>query len=111
MVWIKYLSWPFYGNEILVVNQWQGISNISCPYLSNGPQPRPPQRAPQRAPYPPPIRAPQVVDCIITGERVIHKFDFGVNNVKFDFIMLALLIVLFRIAALIALYNRSRIMR
>jgi ABC-type multidrug transport system permease subunit len=29
-VWLKYLSWFYYGNEALIINQWQGIQNISC---------------------------------------------------------------------------------
>jgi len=29
-LWIKYLSWFGYANEILVVNQWHGVTNIKC---------------------------------------------------------------------------------
>jgi hypothetical protein len=30
-IWLKYLSWLGYGNEILLINQWDGISGIACP--------------------------------------------------------------------------------
>ena len=29
-MWMKYLSWFSYSNEALVINQWHGISNITC---------------------------------------------------------------------------------
>ena len=30
MLWIKYLSWFSYSSEILMINQWDSISNLSC---------------------------------------------------------------------------------
>ncbi len=30
-IWIKYLSWIGYGNEILTINQWDGVTGIACP--------------------------------------------------------------------------------
>lgn len=30
-IWLKYLSWFNYANELLTVNQWDGITSISCP--------------------------------------------------------------------------------
>ena len=35
-IWLEYLSWLKYGQEVLVINQWQDIKNISkcvTPYL------------------------------------------------------------------------------
>lgn len=29
LIWLKYLSWFSYGNEMLVVNQWEDVKNIS----------------------------------------------------------------------------------
>jgi hypothetical protein len=29
-IWLKYLSWFMYGNEALLVNQWEGITTIDC---------------------------------------------------------------------------------
>ena len=30
LVWLKYLSWFMYGNEALVINQWDGVEDIAC---------------------------------------------------------------------------------
>ncbi|CAG2101407.1 unnamed protein product [Medioppia subpectinata] len=30
--WIKYISWFYYGNEALIINQWRGIDHIDCEY-------------------------------------------------------------------------------
>lgn len=29
LIWLKYLSWFSYGNEMLVVNQWDDVTHIS----------------------------------------------------------------------------------
>lgn len=29
--WLAYLSWFKYGNEALLVNQWENVTNIECP--------------------------------------------------------------------------------
>lgn len=29
-VWLKYISWFNYANELLQVNQWEGVGNITC---------------------------------------------------------------------------------
>jgi hypothetical protein len=29
-IWLKYLSWLGYANEVLLVNQWDGINEIKC---------------------------------------------------------------------------------
>lgn len=34
LIWLKYISWFFYGNEILVVNQWEDVTQISTCDLS-----------------------------------------------------------------------------
>jgi hypothetical protein len=33
--WIKYLSWLGYSNEVLMVNQWESVRNISCNNLNS----------------------------------------------------------------------------
>jgi hypothetical protein len=30
-IWLKYLSWLGYANEVLLVNQWDNIEQIKCP--------------------------------------------------------------------------------
>jgi hypothetical protein len=29
-VWLKYISWFYYGNEALMINQWKGVEGIEC---------------------------------------------------------------------------------
>jgi hypothetical protein len=29
-IWIKYISWLNYANEIILLNQWDGVTNITC---------------------------------------------------------------------------------
>ena len=29
-IWLRYISWLSYSNEILVINQWKGITDIGC---------------------------------------------------------------------------------
>ena len=30
-MWLRYLSWFGYANELLSVNQWKGLTGIECP--------------------------------------------------------------------------------
>ena len=30
-VWLKYISWLNYSNELIIMNQWEGIDKIDCP--------------------------------------------------------------------------------
>ena len=30
LIWLNYLSWFKYSNELLNVNQWTGVTNITC---------------------------------------------------------------------------------
>jgi len=29
-IWLKYLSWFNYANELMNINQWSGVKNITC---------------------------------------------------------------------------------
>ena len=53
--WMKYLSWFMYGNEALLINQWEGVDNIkyTCPSPSGQ------------------------VNCTVTGEYVLEKLHFS----------------------------------
>ena len=51
--WLKYLSWFLYGFEALLVNQWSGVLNISCPSEVNSNLP-----------------------CLTTGEQVLDTLAF-----------------------------------
>lgn len=29
-IWIRYISWFYYGNEALIINQWADVGEITC---------------------------------------------------------------------------------
>ena len=33
-IWLKYMSWFNYANEMLIINQWENVKEIECPYNS-----------------------------------------------------------------------------
>ena len=39
LVWFKYIGWFLYTNELLTINQWEGVELNTCP---NGTKPIPP---------------------------------------------------------------------
>lgn len=30
LIWIKYLSWLYYSNEMALVNQWKDVASLDC---------------------------------------------------------------------------------
>ena len=54
-MWLRYLSWLSYANEILTVNQWSGVTNITC--------------------------TSDIPDCIIAGEDIMSYLN--VDEVKY----------------------------
>lgn len=50
-IWLKYLSWFFYTNEVLNINQWQYVDDIGCETNST---------------------------CLaVTGDQVLQRLDFN----------------------------------
>lgn len=93
---MRYLSWPFYGFEILTVLQWKGVTNISCPYL------RPSSYYARNNDS---LRS-DFVDCVVDGDRIIERFALKPENLVFDYVMLILMIFGFHLLALFGLYIR-----
>ena len=61
LVWFKYIGWFLYTNELLNINQWEGVELDTCP---NGTVPIPP--------------------CYTSGDEVIKVLGFDkVKNVKY----------------------------
>ncbi|XP_054159477.1 protein white-like [Oppia nitens] len=94
-IWFKYISFFYYGNEALVINQWQNIQHIACPLFNS--------------------TIDEIVDttnktitsCIPNGQVVIKLLNFSENNFLRDILALVALILVFRTLAYIALLNRS----
>ncbi|XP_064110932.1 protein white-like [Macrobrachium nipponense] len=78
---LKYLSWFHYGNEALVLNQWTGVTNITC---STG------------------------ETCYADGEAVITRMGYDDSNIGQSLVGLACLIVGFRLLAYFFLLLKTR---
>ncbi|CAG0902373.1 unnamed protein product [Darwinula stevensoni] len=88
-VWLKYISWFYYGNEALMINQWKGVEGIEC-----GDSP----------------------SCTPDGEAVLDSLNFdkvnpprisSLDNEVRDILLLLALMGAFRIIAFLALYVRA----
>ena len=114
MVWAQWLSWYRYSYEILVVNQWDGINNITCPTAPTTTAfemtaPNMTTTAPKHFPHmfgrlfadPLPCTYPD-------GDAVIRISGFDKDAVLFNVAMLFVMLVVLRIMAFFALFARSR---
>ncbi|XP_048753747.2 protein white-like isoform X2 [Ostrea edulis] len=81
LIWLKYLSWFSYGNEMMVLNQWDGVTNITC--SSN-------------------------TRCISQGDTVIDSLSFDKDNFYLDLGLIFALLVGFRLISFITLYIRAK---
>ncbi|XP_013790096.2 protein white-like [Limulus polyphemus] len=80
-IWLKYVSWFYYGNEALSINQWRNIDHIACNQTQIG--------------------------CIPNGKAVLKQLNFDEDNFIFDNWLLVTLLVGFRILAFIGLLFRA----
>ncbi|XP_069178587.1 protein white-like isoform X1 [Procambarus clarkii] len=76
----EYLSWFSLGNELLVVNQWDGVHNLTCTGVKT---------------------------CFADGEAVIKRLGFSQDNLVFDFALLIGLTVGYRALAFGVLLMRT----
>ncbi|KFM65486.1 Protein white, partial [Stegodyphus mimosarum] len=79
-IWIKYISWFYYGNEALTINQWSTIKNITCA---------------------------TPVACMPNGKFVISYLNFNEDNFIRDICVIVALMVFFRLLAFVSLLIRS----
>ena len=35
LIWIKYISWLYYTNEMALINQWEDVTSLECNTNSN----------------------------------------------------------------------------
>jgi len=93
---MKWLSWFYYGNEILIVNQWRYVDNISCPLVKDL------------------LTSKNFIEsstCIKHGKSIISLFGYNPNHVFLDLLALYILTVIFRMLAFIILIVRVNLMR
>lgn len=78
---ITYMSWFTYGNELLLVNQWAGVTNITCPATTTR--------------------------CYPDGAAILEQFDFSEADVVPDLVSLGCLIVGYRVLAYVFFHLRT----
>lgn len=92
-VWLKYLSWFYYGNEALMVNQWSNFGDLSCPDVK----------------FTLPGRNGSEPTCLYKdGKAVLKNLNFDADRFGFDIVMLCVLLLAFRLLAYVALVVRAR---
>ena len=80
LVWLEYLSWFKYSHELLMINQWTGVT-INC-------------------------QDPN--DCLWeTGEEILEFYGLSKDNEMFDIIMLIVWAFAFRLIGYIALFIKT----
>jgi len=83
--WLKYMSWFKYGNEAMMINQWEGVSDFICPADEN----------------------PNIEPCITKGEQVLHIFGFEKDNFWMNVICMCALVIAFKTLAYLALLSKT----
>jgi len=84
LVWFKYIGWFLYANELLTINQWEGVEVNTCPDPTK--------------PIPP---------CYTSGDQIIEAQGFDKDNYAFDFGMLAVLAVAYRLIGFVVLLFKT----
>jgi len=84
LIWFKYIGWFLYANELLTINQWDGVELNTCP---NGTKPIPP--------------------CYNSGDQIIEAQGFNKDNYAFDFGMLAVLAFAYRLIGFVVLLAKT----
>ena len=115
-IWIKYLSWIGYANEILIINQWRDVTDIPCE-SSDG------------------TSLVNVTACFTNGQQIIERYSmsevtrfFFINWISFmhdfmfwiyfykdnfalDFVLLGVLILTWRSLACIILIIKAKLQK
>jgi len=89
-IWFKYISWFYYGNEALVINQWRNVHDIGCPYNITD------------------SNFGNATSCIREGKKVIENLNFNEDNFVRDILLLLALTIVLRFMAYLALLLKSR---
>ncbi|XP_060558018.1 protein white-like, partial [Ruditapes philippinarum] len=87
-IWLEYLSWFKYANELLSVNQWDNIDSIDCENSTSSGSQNP---------------------CLYkSGEQVINYLNFDKDNLWLDVGCLFAMLVAYRLVAYIILLIKAR---
>jgi len=92
--WIKYFSWFFYSYEALVINQWSGVTNITCNDSFSTDETLFGNNAEE--------------GCLRTGDEVLDSLNFKEEDFMFAILMMLMLSILLRILAYLSLLRKTR---
>ena len=81
MRFISYFSWFTYGNEMLLVNQWTGVTNITC--------------------------SPTAILCYPDGATILQQLNFSPEYFVRDMICLCCLTLMHLVAAYVFFHLRT----
>lgn len=110
--WAQFISWFYYGFDLLVRNQWTNVDLLDC-----APSPGIPGNVTVRPTFGgdngthPLIPSPENLACFHNGEDVIQFLDMGNKSEVGDFIGLFSLFFVLRFIAYLALYLRATFSR
>ncbi|CAK8695533.1 unnamed protein product [Clavelina lepadiformis] len=95
LIWLKYLSWFFYTNELLNINQWEYVGYLGCPAYN--------------ATYNSTLIDTSPGPCLYeNGQAVLSSLGFHQSNFGRDIGLMFALLFGFRAVALAFLYYRVR---
>lgn len=97
-IWMKYLSWFQYSNELLMLNQWEDVTNIACDRNITTPSPGMNSTGGGAGGQP----------CFPDGKTVIMSLNFDEDNRYLDLGLLCGLFVGFRVLSFIILLIRAK---
>ncbi|CAF0966239.1 unnamed protein product [Rotaria sordida] len=86
LIWIKYLSWMYYSNEMALINQWKDVQSLECNQKDN-------------------------TTCYHNGTDIINYYGFNKNNYYRNLGLLFALFGTFQIISLVVLLLRARFQR
>ncbi|CAF0935940.1 unnamed protein product [Rotaria sp. Silwood1] len=86
LIWIKYLSWLYYSNEMALINQWEDVQSLECDQASNS-------------------------TCFHNGDDVLNYYGFQKSHYGRNLGLLFVLFGAFRIISLTVLLLRAKLQR
>ncbi|CAG0879456.1 unnamed protein product [Darwinula stevensoni] len=78
-IWLKYISWFYYGNEALMINQWKDLE-IDCG---------------------------DSIGCPPSGDAILEYFHFDKDNELRDILVLVVMVVVYNLIAFLSLLFRA----
>ncbi|KAH9395283.1 ATPase [Tyrophagus putrescentiae] len=105
--WAQFLSWFYFGFDLLVNNQWTNVDMLDCvlPSMPNVTfSTLPPSVSNVTLP---PNPSPASLSCFHNGEDVMQFLDMGHKGEVGDFFGLFFLFLVLRVVAYLALYLRA----